>query len=58
MNQGQCDDGVAAAEIDEEGVRPAALITPMATTPIHPPQNVVRAGDERKIIPSLGGLRW
>ena len=39
LNQGQCDMVIAAAEIDEEGVRPP-LITPMATTPISPPKSL------------------
>ena len=40
LNQGQCDMVIAAAEIDEEGVRPAAADYSDGTTPISPPKSL------------------
>ena len=45
LNQGQCDMVIAAAEIDEEGVRPAADYSDGYYSDL-PPKIVVRAGDE------------
>ena len=46
LNQGQCDMVIAAAEIDEEGVRPAAADYSDGYYSDLPPKIVVRAGDE------------
>ncbi len=46
LNQGQCDMVIAAAEIDEEGVRPAAADYSDGYYSDLPPKIVVRAGEE------------
>lgn len=46
LNQGQCDMVIAAAEIDEEGVRPAAADYSDGYYSDLPPKIVVSAGDE------------
>lgn len=51
LNQGQCDMVIAAAEIDEEGVRPAAADYSDGYYSDLPPKIVDRAGDEGIIPP-------